>query len=353
MNCCINCFESNYIKSIILGNRKLGSCDFCGSKNINIYEASELCLFFSGIIEMYEVDNENGKPLDLQIIDDFPDKVFSSLIIDKKAVGSLISEIISDDIETYDSLLKKPVRLGYLNTSYDEEIVQPLFLSWDEFSKEIKTVNRFHFVNRLDLDNLEELFKFFRKEYRKGQKLFRARISEDIKGFEKDKMGNPPSKFARSGRANPRGISYLYLAKDILTSLYEVRTSLFDYVSVGTFRLKEDIKVVSLSRSTYDVFWLSESENLEKAMIHGSFIDRLEEELSKPRRKSDSELDYLPTQYLSELIKSIGFDGIEFKSSLHPNGYNLAIFNPDKFECVDVDVFEIKDTHLDYEKIDS
>lgn len=38
-------------------------------------------------------------------------------------------------------------------------------------------------------------------------------------------------------------------------------------------------------------------------MIHGSFIDKLEQELSKPRRKNDSELDYLPTKYLSELIK--------------------------------------------------
>jgi len=41
-------------------------------------------------------------------------------------------------------------------------------------------------------------------------------------------------------------------------------------------------------------------------MLHGSFIDKLEKKLSKPRRKNDSELDYLLTQYLSELIKLMG-----------------------------------------------
>jgi len=70
-------------------------------------------------------------------------------------------------------------------------------------------------------------------------------------------MGNPPNELAKSGRANPNGISYLYIANDV-TTLYEARASLFDYVSVGTFKLEEDIRVVDLSRSTYDVFRLAE-----------------------------------------------------------------------------------------------
>lgn len=83
-------------------------------------------------------------------------------------------------------------------------------------------------------------------------------------------------------------------------------------------------------------------------MVHGSFIDKLEQGLSKPRRRSDSELDYLPTQYLSELIKSMGFDGIEFKSSLYSDAINIAIFNPEKFKCLQVTVYDIKDIKLDY-----
>ena len=143
------------------------------------------------------------------------------------------------------------------------------------------------------------------------------------------------------------------MANDITTTLYEVRASLFDYVTVGTFRLEENISIVNLSRFTYDVFRLAELESLEEVMIHGSFIDKLEQELSKPRRRSDSELDYLPTQYLSELIKSMGFDGIEFKSSLYQKGVNLAIFNPHKFKGIDVSVYDIENIKLDFTELDS
>lgn len=202
--------------------------------------------------------------------------------------------------------------------------------------------------NSLDLEKLKSLFKHFQKDLPKSKKFYRARISDDSKGYPIEKMGNPPNESAKGGRANPNGISYLYLSNEVITTLYEVRASLFDYVTVGTFRLEENISVVNLSRSTYDVFRLAELESLGEVMIHGSFIDKLEQELSKPRRRSDSELDYIPTQYLSELIKSMGFDGIEFKSSLYSDGVNIAIFNPEKFKCLEVKVYDIKDIKLDY-----
>jgi hypothetical protein len=86
---------------------------------------------------------------------------------------------------------------------------------------------------------------------------------------------------------------------------------------------------------------------------HKKYLSKLEKELSKPIRRQDSELDYLPTQYLCEFIKSIGFDGVEFRSSLNPNGYNLAIFNDDNFECVKSTLHEIKSVKFTSEKIQS
>lgn len=47
----------------------------------------------------------------------------------------------------------------------------------------------------------------------------------------------------------------------------------------------------------------------------------------------------------------MGFDGIEFKSSLYSEGINVAIFNPDKFKCLDVGVYDITDIKLDSEKL--
>lgn len=353
MNCCTNCFESNYINDVILRNKTIGNCNYCNSEKVYIYDPSELNIFFKGIIDLYEVENEEGKPLEDQIVFDFVNKVFTQKLIEANNVKRLIVDIVRDDIGDYQDILDNGVQLKYRNSDVEEVIIKPLSLSWDKFSGEIKTVNRFHFVNALDLERLKSLFKHFEKSITKGKKFYRARISNSSKGYSTENMGNPPNHLAKSGRANPNGISYLYLANDITTTLYEARASLFDYVSVGTFRLEDNISVVNLSRSTYDVFRLAELESLEEVMIHGSFIDKLEQELSKPRRKNDSELDYLPTQYLSELIKSMGFDGIEFKSSLYSKGYNVAIFYPNKFKCLDVNVYDIDNILLDYKKIEN
>jgi len=73
--------------------------------------------------------------------------------------------------------------------------------------------------------------------------------------------------------------------------------------------------------------------------------------LSLPIRKRDQILDYIPTQYISEFIKSLGFDGVEYQSSLNSEGYNIAIFKPEKLECFKTNVYEIKDIKLTHGKI--
>lgn len=35
----------------------------------------------------------------------------------------------------------------------------------------------------------------------------------------------------------------------------------------------------------------------------------------------------MPTQYLTETIKNMGFDGIRFKSALNSNGINIVLFS--------------------------
>jgi len=218
--------------------------------------------------------------------------------------------------------------------------VKPLEITWSKLTEEIKHINRFHLQNALDLEMLNKLLNRYRKPINKGKKFFRARISNK-EGFKIEEMMNPPKDRAKSGRANPEGISYLYLADKIETTLYESRTTLYDYVSIGEFRLKENIEVINLRGNTYDPIFLAENEELEDFLIYESFIKNLEMHLSKPKRRSDNELDYLPTQYLSEFIKYIGFDGVEFQSSLYSEGYNLAIFEPEKFECIGVKLCEV------------
>ena len=53
MNCCVNCFNSEYLISIINADDRNGNCDFCKSINVSIYAARELAPFFRNIISLY------------------------------------------------------------------------------------------------------------------------------------------------------------------------------------------------------------------------------------------------------------------------------------------------------------
>lgn len=351
MFCCSECFSSSYLKDIINSNPTIGNCDFCGSENIAVYDPRELALIFQKVLDLYIINPGIGNSIEIQIESDFKEKIFSAK--SRKNVRLLLQEIMSDGFHEYEDFFIEKIVLKHIADSNNNEKVKPLEISWDRFAKEIKSTNRFFIQNALDLEILSDLLANYEKKYTKGKIYFRARIAENIIGYPLEKMKNPPNERARAGRANPDGISYLYVANDIKTALYEVRASLFDYVTIGDFRLKEDLKVINLRGDTYDPIKLLEEGELEDFLIHLPFISKLEQELSKPRRRSDNELDYLPTQYLSEFIKSLGFDGVEYQSSLYPTGYNLAIFNPSKLECIKIGVYEIQTIDLTHKKVDS
>ena len=349
MVCCLECFTSNYLKNIINSYSVTGNCDFCSSQNVIVCDPRELVLFFQNIFDLYTPSTKLGQSIEIQMEADFSGKIFSDKIHLKRK--ELLHEIVADDFDQYRTIFSKKVILKHRNNVSNNNLVKPLQISWEKFAKEIKFTNRFHIQNTLDLSKLKVLLERYTRHIPKGKRYYRARICEDIKGYSKPEMFNPPISKSKAGRANPIGISYLYLADDIKTALYEVRASLYDYVSIGSFRLKEDIKIINLRGDTYDPIYLAESGELEDFLIHLPFTTKLEQELSKPRRRSDNELDYLPTQYLSEFIKSIGFDGVEYQSSLYPNGYNLAIFNPEKFTCLDVNVYEVESIDLLHKKV--
>lgn len=59
------------------------------------------------------------------------------------------------------------------------------------------------------------------------------------------------------------------------------------------------------------------------------FLRDISEELSIPILPEEKE-NYLVTQFISDIIRQIGFDGILFNSSVS-DGHNLVAFNNDKF----------------------
>jgi len=230
MNCCSECFSSSYLKDIINRNKRIGNCDFCNSIEVSIYSIDEkLKLIFQNILDLYSINAESENSIETQIEIDFKDKIFSNKPTDTKI---LLKEIVKDDYDSYRTLFENNVVLNFTKAPEKFEAIKPLQISWEKFANEIKTTNRFHIQNTLDLDKLQELLNRYKKPINKGRKFYRARISNQ-EGFEKSDMFNPPVDKAKAGRANPTGISYLYLADHIKTTLYEARASLFDYVSAN------------------------------------------------------------------------------------------------------------------------
>ncbi len=348
MKCCTECFASTHLKNRINKEKNLGDCDFCGHKNVPVIDARELFFSFQLIFEQYIVSGTGDDAVN-QIKKDFPQLIFADLPDD--VIGNLLKEIFADELDTYRDFIEGRIILQCNeNPAYAADI-SSLHVSWESFVKEIKSENRFHLKSVLDLNKLSQLLGMTSTHIERGKIYYRGRISESG-GYTTDLMGHPPARMAKSGRANPVGISYLYLADELLTTLFETRASLHDYVTIGEFRLNEKIKIIDLKEvGNLDPFELAEQGVLESYLAYLPFLEELGNELSKPVRRNDSELDYLPTQYLTEFIKSLGADGVAYGSSLNKAGKNFAIFYPEKLECINVQIHEITNIEFKHQKL--
>lgn len=220
---------------------------------------------------------------------------------------------------------------------------------WENFANEIKFKNRFFLTETIDLNLLDDLLSNFSKQYNKGKRFYRARVS-DRNGYPVDQMGKPPAEKSTAGRANPVGIPYLYVTTKMETAVYESRSSYLDFICIAEVKLTEDIKVVSL-REIASASPFVFGEQLEYYLSHQRYVIRLEQELSRPVRRFDKELDYLPSQYLCEFVKSRGYDAIEYGSSLHPGGINLAVFNDEKLVIEGTSLYEVEGVDLKFNKL--
>lgn len=339
--CCEECFPSQYLKNIIRSRGEEWNCDFCWSRWIHIIEVKNLSNIFNNLLSLYTI-SEKWNYIEKQLNIDFPQKIFSKKINWK--TKEILKSILWEDFPWAEKLLNNKIYLKcfLFPEKYNKDII--FDSSWEEFIKEIRTINRFHIKSTLDLEKLEILFKDLKVTLNNWTLLYRARKSS-LNWYNKDEMWKPPENRTPPWRANPKWIPYLYLASSIDTTLYEIRASLLDFISIWKFILNEDIEVLDFRN---DIMVLADNENLEDFLIYKSFINQLDIELSKPYNSEDKELEYLPTQYISEFIKSLWYKWIIYNSWLSCEWYNLVVFNGNEFECLEVNVYSIEDTKFNY-----
>ena len=237
---------------------------------------------------------------------------------------------------------------------------------WYAFKDAIFYENRF-FVKHQLLDILSQYMKENTLNVKPGQIYYRARIIDDscindhmiykcfsapegekldvkyvgkanpFKGLTKEASFVPPKDIKVSeGRANPKYVKYLYVAESPTTAIFEVRPFIYDAVNIAKIQINEPLRVANIAvnldlsndkNATVDMYVMG--------MIQGAF--------SKPTNNTD---DYIPTQVIAEFIKSLGYDGIRFNSSIHSGGVNLTIFNYEKCEAISSQDFRIENVKL-------
>lgn len=176
-------------------------------------------------------------------------------------------------------------------------------------------------ISENDLSDLNNLYNDY-EEYANN-------YNEKYSGFEKDGSGAPPQGKASEGRINSEGISYLYLASDTNTAISEVKPVKDCLISVAKFILAKQFNVFDASYPD-DWIYKKDEELLDKLALSDVF--------SRPANGIRGE--YWVTQYISEYIQTLGFDGIKFTSSL-TGEQNLVLFDTMDYEVDETKVYQV------------
>lgn len=332
--CCAKCFSDHWLSAYI--ERKSNGvdvCPHCGAL-ADVVEPTDLTEEFEALLEAYTV-RAGGQPLAELLNQDW--QLFA---IGTEPSGRLLREILGEA----GSLRYGPRRNQDADTAAKR---------WSDFRIELKSTNRFFPENAPDRDEFTNLIGHL-MAHDTPRSLHRARAFKNEERFELRDLCAPPADFASDGRANPIGIPYLYLASDVKTAVSEVRPAKGGRVAVAEFTLREggSPKLIDLSnpRGTISPFAVG-AENIGDVRGAMDFLCLLGEELSTPTSPHRASIDYLASQYLCELIKSIGYNGVIYKSSL-TTGQNYAIFNPDTYTpSGEIITFIITNIAVDFERM--
>ncbi|WP_339259318.1 RES domain-containing protein [Lysinibacillus sp. FSL K6-3209] len=343
MNCCEKCFKDIELIAIIQGKQNKGQCDICNSRDVYVYDMKNdegLDILFDDFLSIYKPKTmlpESFPNSKLCFLKDELVHNWNMFDLDSSQVYILLSVLMEKQFPMKVKLLDEPVgipQLADLDFIATNSILKSY--SWEEFVEYLKHENRFHSAH-INYDVLDEFLKGLIVTIEKDSKLYRARISNET-DLKIDDMGAPPKEKATAGRANSEGISHLYLATHVDTAIREIRPGEQDRIYLGEFTLDEELVIVDL-RSLESISVFQGFDKLRYA-LNLSNIKKISNEISKPVRRNDSKLDYLPTQYIVDYIKSKRIEkefehcvGIGFKSTLCHRGYNIMIFNPEILNC--------------------
>lgn len=241
------------------------------------------------------------------------------------------------------------------------------FRSWHsywEFAQSTRLQNRYirDSITEEFLDTVLATSKKREKQIMKGGYLWRSQLGYELykpQAGRKKHDGEEPiplapermkplPHMASEGRANPKGIPYLYLATDKETAMAETRPWLGSEISVGQFKILQDLVVVdcSIHKEGFSFYFKEPSPEKRERAVWAD-IDRA---FSTPVNPSDHRADYVPTQIIAELFKNDGASGILYKSALG-SGLNVVLFDITIADIVNCFLYEASNISFEFKEI--
>lgn len=329
MRVCKDCFSDEELCREIDSNAETeGKCDICGGRG-KVIDVNDLYDFLSNVVNLFCKNPEATETITDILQNDW------NLFNNVRCADIIVTEIL-DRMNPGFGLNDK--------VSYTHNIMDRIDV-WSQLKKTVREEYRFFFEHN-KFDEYADLTPTY--ILKAGAILYRARITPmGQKRIRRANMGCPPSSKAVAGRANPVGIPYLYMCRDEKTTYYEVRAGYMDRLSIGTFMINRDLEIVDFNSKASLYLAYNGGASLVDTVVRKKILEAISIDLSKPLRRYDTELEYIPTQLICEYCKINGADGICFDSSLHKNGLNYVLFNPADATCIKVTSREIKNIDID------
>lgn len=328
--CCATCFGDRLVRNELLDqcDPLTQDCDYCRAPNTSCIEPQRLGQWFETLLATYEEDEE-GDPIITHLMSEWG--MFSGSGLSHAEAKDLLADVLDDG-----EIVRKTFK-AILHPSGGN------LHRWEELREELMHVNRWFLAEPMDLDRLSALLtQLIASPQSLGEvSWFRARLISNERPFELGDMKAPPPHLAGHGRANPAGIPYLYLGSTRATAVAELRPHTGERACIARFELDDGnpLKLADLRqpRALISPLLGDESQIIElRADL--PLLERLGEELTRPMQPRGVPYEYVPTQYLCEYIKTQGFDGVLYRSSVtSDDGINIALFNTSRARPVSVE----------------
>jgi hypothetical protein len=250
-----------------------------------------------------------------------------------------------------------------------KEISMPAFKSVHSYQHfALKVVHSYRYIHDKEvgefLETLLETSIGREKIVSKGAFLWRAQVGHGWEPLYQDKVhiGDIPSSFhpkrmkppqnrGREGRANPKGIPYLYCANRKETALSEMRPWIGALISLWQFEIQQEVTIIDFStKERYRPVYELALKKLGPQERNKAVWIEIDKAFSEPVIQNDEVANYVPTQIIAEFYKNRGFDGIAYRSAFG-GGYNIMLFDLKSAEPVRGSLYEVNDITFNFQQI--